>query len=146
MLLTLTWCHRWLSDAQASERWTALRPGTRAAERPRWEHNAHINTETFQVRAEKLRGKKRAIMLMPAFLKVRAPPPADKAEEWVPPRPPPAVDNPVRGPCFGKVVKLANVKGKRWVAGGYENRNYHGKGVYIGRLQQDRLGNVCEFF
>ena len=83
---------------------------------------------------------------MPAFLKIRAPPPGPRAEEWVPPQPPPAVANPVQGRSFGQVVKLTNVQGKRWIAGGYHNRNYHGKGVYIGRLQQDRLGNACEFF
>jgi hypothetical protein len=51
----------------------------------------------------------------------------------------------VQGRRFGKVVKLTNVKGKRWVSGGYYNRNYHGKGVYIGRLQQDRQGMPVEF-
>ena len=82
---------------------------------------------------------------MPAFLKPRGPKP-EGLEEWTAPKPPPAVANPVQGPHFGKALKLSNIKGKRWIEGGYANFNYHGKGVYIGRLQQDRQGNACEFF
>lgn len=109
-------------------------------------HNAHNLAPGFGQKAENRRGKARAVLHMPAFIKIRAPPPPPPAEEWVDPQVPPAVANPVRGPVFGQVMKLENVLGKRWVACGYHNQNYHGKGVYIPRLQQDRLGIACEFF
>jgi hypothetical protein len=102
-------------------------------------------TDGYALRAERKRSKQLAVIHMPGFLKVRPPPPGERAEEWLPPQPPSAVANPVQGRSFGKVVKLTNVKGKRWVSGGYYNRNYHGKGVYIGRLQQDRQGMPVEF-
>lgn len=136
---------RWVSDAHAAIRWSAVAAGSREAERLRWDNNAHNLTDGYALRAERKRSKQLAVIHMPEFLKVRAPPPGEMAEEWLPPQPPPAVANPVQGRSFGKVVKLENVKGKRWIVGGYYNRNYHGKGVYIGRLQQDRLGNVVEF-
>lgn len=119
--------------------------GTRAAERPRWAPDKHNHTNSFVRKAEILRGKRRAVQHMPAFLKPSGPPP-DGLGEWTPPQPPPPVANPVSGPHFGKVLKLSNIKGKRWIAGGYANFNYHGKGVPVARLAQDKGGYVCEFF
>ena len=135
---------RWVSDAHAATRWSSVAAGSREAERLRWDNNAHNLTDGYALRAERKRSKQLAVIHMPEFLKVRAPPPGERAE-WLPPQRPPAVANPVHGRSFGQVVKLTNVKGKRWIAGGYYNRNYHGKGVYIARLQQDRQGNPVEW-
>jgi len=138
--------NRWAGDEPATARWTTPPAGTHAVEGPCWAHAAHNLSDAFGLKAENVRRKRRAVLHMPAFQKVRAPPLPPTPPKWVDPQVPPAIANPVQGPKFGQVVKLANVKGRRWVAGGFHNRNYHGKGVYIGRLQQDRLGNVCEFF
>ena len=133
-----TW---WASDARGEQRWTTPAAGTHKTERPRWAHNEHILQAGYSRKAEIMRGKKRAVQYMPAFLKVRNPPPGPPAAEWKPPQVPPPVNNPEAG----KVQKLSEVRGKKWALCGYQNLNYKGKGVYIARLQQDRLGNAMEW-
>ena len=150
---TQTVLFRWISDAHPSEQFsvTRVRPLVQRAgqgtdrERPRWASNAHVLTDAFNRRAENKRHKKMVVLHMPAFLKPRPASGAPKTE-WEAPKVPPAVDNAVKGPNFGQVANLAGVKGKRWVKYGYHNVNYHGKGVYVAQLDQDRKGVVCEWW
>jgi len=70
-----TYLHnRWAGDEPATARWTTPPAGTHTVERPRWAHAAHNLSDAFGLKAENARGKRRAVLHMPAFQKVRAPP------------------------------------------------------------------------